>query len=97
MQVENFTLQLLHADSQFDAHGFFPLDFTLIYSVSVLRNYVTYMQILVKYWLQMISSVAGYLVILIQFSKFNLRHDWNVTTSETGKKCFILGEIVTQL
>jgi len=39
-QVESFSLQMLHYNSSFDALGFFPLDFTLIYSVSTSYNKV---------------------------------------------------------
>ncbi|KAJ9583546.1 hypothetical protein L9F63_022109, partial [Diploptera punctata] len=52
-QLELFSLQLLHQKIQFTACGFFPLDFTLLYSI--VGAVTTYLVILVQFQLNVSS------------------------------------------
>ncbi|KAJ9600499.1 hypothetical protein L9F63_009269 [Diploptera punctata] len=47
--MQQFSLQLLHRKVQFTACGFFPLDFTLLYSI--VGAVTTYLVILIQFQL----------------------------------------------
>jgi hypothetical protein len=64
-QVNAFTLKMLHYGIKTEVLGFFEIDSRLLFSVSVSKFFV-YRFI---HLLQIASSVASYIIILVQFNE----------------------------
>ncbi|XP_069677283.1 putative gustatory receptor 28b [Periplaneta americana] len=55
-ELQLFSLQLLHRKVQFTACGFFPLDFTLLYSI--VGAVTTYLVILIQFQISFSSTTT---------------------------------------
>lgn len=64
-QIEMFSLQIANENLHFTAAGFFPVDYTLIFSVSEADFFSNLSNFSFP---QIIGGITTYLIILIQFS-----------------------------
>lgn len=75
-----YSLQMLHQKVEFSVVGFFVLDYTLIYSVSI-KVYL--LSLFALYFFQILGAVTTYLVIFIQFDQSQFSLTEPPSTSDT--------------